>query len=228
MIYTDNNHRPTDATDFDVVAFGRHFSAALRAPLPEWVSIVDEDDCTVQLLDGFMHPAEADRTFGQIAISTEWRDDTITLYGKTHAVPRRHQWFADSSACVYTFSGITMQPQAWSPVLERVRHFVQLATGERFNAALVNLYVDGGHTVGWHSDDEVGVGSTIASVSLGATRDFVLRRVDNHADKRAVKLVDGSLLVMRGKTQEQWQHALPRRKNVTEPRINVTFRQMAM
>lgn len=104
---------------------------------------------------------------------------------------------------------------------------MQIFTGERFNAALVNLYVNGSHSVGWHADDEPGVGSVIASVSLGATRTFRLRRNADTSDQIAVELVDGSLLVMAGDTQREWKHSLPKRKNVREPRINVTFRQMS-
>jgi hypothetical protein len=31
---------------------------------------------------------------------------------------------------------------------------------------------------------------------------------------------------MKGETQAHWWHALPKSKRITEPRINLTFRQM--
>jgi alkylated DNA repair dioxygenase AlkB len=42
---------------------------------------------------------------------------------------------------------------------------------------LANLYRDGNDTMGWHSDDEPELGAQpiIASLSLGATRKFVLK-----------------------------------------------------
>ena len=91
---------------------------------------------------------------------------------------------------------------------------------------LLNLYRDGQDSILWHSDDEAELGHapTIASVSLGATRDFVMRRKDDHTVKETVALTHGSLVVMRGDSQSAWQHAVPKRARVTEPRINLTFR----
>ena len=94
------------------------------------------------------------------------------------------------------------------------------------NRVLLNLYRDGDDTVGWHSDDEpeLGPNPTIASVSLGAARRFDLRHKDT---KETVKtlLRCGSVLMMTGRTQSQWSHQVPRTRKVSEPRINLTFRQ---
>ena len=47
----------------------------------------------------------------------------------------------------------------------------------------------------------------------------------------AEELVDivleaGSLLIMKGKTQENWLHSLPKTTKVTFPRVNLTFRNI--
>ena len=120
-----------------------------------------------------------------------------------------------------------MQPLPWMPELEEVRDGVQRTTGRKFNSVLLNYYRDGNDTVGWHADDEPGLGLTpfIASLSLGAERDFVLRRNDDPKAKVTIALTHGSLLVMAGETQGNWQHAIPRRKRVSEPRVNLTFRE---
>lgn len=168
--------------------------------------------------------AEASALMSQLARDVKWRRDSVTLFGKTSPIPRQHQWFGPR---VYTWSGITMLPQAWPASLLQLKAAVESVTGDAFNSALVNLYRDGGDTVGWHADDELEIGPVIASVSLGAVRDFQFRRTDCTRVKRAVKLEHGSLLVMRGETQQHWQHCLPRRAGVAEPRINITFRQLA-
>jgi alkylated DNA repair dioxygenase AlkB len=94
-----------------------------------------------------------------------------------------------------------------------------------FNSVLLNKYRDGNDTVGWHSDDEreLGRNPIIASLSLGIARDFILRH-KYKPNELKIQLRHGSLLIMRGHTQEYWKHALPRRKRITEPRINLTFR----
>jgi alkylated DNA repair dioxygenase AlkB len=109
--------------------------------------------------------------------------------------------------------------------LSALRERVETATFARYNSVLVNLYRDGADSNGWHADDEPVLGSrpTIASLSLGAPRRFVLRHRD---DGQRVELVlePGSLLIMSDRTQECWKHCVPKERTVREPRINLTFR----
>lgn len=182
-------------------------------------------DARVYLVDPFLAPEEAGAFFDALLRGIRWRQDTIKLWGKVHDVPRLQQWFADEGM-VYTWSGIRMEPEPWSASLERLRARLQEALGLRFNTALANLYRDGNDTVGWHADDEPELGDApvIASISLGATRDFVLRHRTRTELVQSISLSHGSLLVMEGETQEHWKHCVPRRKRVHAPRINLTFR----
>lgn len=79
--------------------------------------------------------------------------------------------------------------------------------------------------MGWHSDDEpeLGPAPTIWSVSLGATRRFVLRHRAS-GQRVELDLGHGSLLVMAGACQRCWQHSLPKRSRPVRPRVNLTFR----
>jgi alkylated DNA repair dioxygenase AlkB len=80
--------------------------------------------------------------------------------------------------------------------------------------------------MGWHSDDEKELGKNpiIASLSLGAVRNFQLKHKTDSALKYALALEHGSLLIMKGSTQEFWKHQLPKTKKEISPRINLTFR----
>jgi alkylated DNA repair dioxygenase AlkB len=106
-----------------------------------------------------------------------------------------------------------------------VKRRVEERCGSEFNTVLLNLYRDGKDSVAWHSDDEPELGKepVIASVSLGAERDFMLRRKDQHDRQLKLLLPHGSLLVMQGGTQADWEHCLPKR-TLSGPRINLTFR----
>lgn len=66
----------------------------------------------------------------------------------------------------------------WHPLLVNLCKAVEHATGCSFNSLLCNLYRDGHDSIGWHSDDEASLGPkpTIASLSLGDTRVFSLRK----------------------------------------------------
>ena len=157
----------------------------------------------------------------------DWRQHHIELFGRRVAQPRLSAWHGDPGAS-YSYSGLRLEPATWTPCLSEVRDWLQAFTGHGFNSVLANLYRDGGDSMGWHSDDESELGPqpVIASLSLGAVRRFVLRRRDERREKRELKLEHGSLLIMAGDTQANWQHALPKARNVDQPRINLTVRRL--
>mmetsp|Transcript_34669 Transcript_34669/g.79877 ORF Transcript_34669/g.79877 Transcript_34669/m.79877 type:complete len:233 (-) Transcript_34669:22-720(-) len=151
----------------------------------------------------------------------------VKVFGKEYDEPRLTCYFGDQP---YTYSGRTIKPMPWSrsPVLQEIRKAVEEITGESFNSVLCNMYRNGNDTVGWHADNEpvYGPNPTIASVTLGAERDFDLKECKDGPGRFRVRLGHGSLLVMSGATQHRWQHSLPRRKSVEEERINLTFRNI--
>jgi len=156
-----------------------------------------------------------------------WKQDKIKMYGDVIPLPRLTSWYGDSGSN-YTYSGISSQPNEWTPELFELKQRIEAAIGSKFNSVLLNWYRDGDDHLSWHADDEVELGNepTIASVNFGATRDFILRRKDNHAEKLVVPLGQGSLLVMAGELQTFWEHSVPKRKKVKESRFNLTFRKI--
>lgn len=196
------------------------------APTQQWRDLALPDG-RFQMMTGFLDSNEAWRLFDLLYKEVPWRHDEIRMWGKTHRLPRLQQWFGEPGQ-TYTWSGIRMGPTPWLPSLLRIRAKVEEASGHRFNTVLANLYRDGQDTVGWHADDEADLGPdpVIASVSLGAERDFVLRHntLEEHRNVK-VLLTHGSLLVMSDGSQANWKHAVPRRKRITAPRINLTFRR---
>ncbi len=162
-----------------------------------------------------------------LAAELPLRSDTFAMFGRTVAVPRLISWHGDPG-CRYRYSGQTYEPAPWTPGLARVRALLCERTGIPWNAVLANYYRDGRDSVGWHSDDERELGPArddiaIASLSLGATRRFAMRHRES-GERRALSLRDGSLLVMRGTTQQHWRHALPKTAAPVGPRLNLTFR----
>lgn len=108
-----------------------------------------------------------------------------------------------------------------------IRDFVQTISNERFNSVLLNYYRNQNDRMGFHSDDEreLGPAPSIASVSLGATRTFVLKH-KNRTDLKPIRieLPTGSLLLMRGTTQKNWKHGIDKQAKPCGPRVNLTFR----
>lgn len=168
----------------------------------------------------------ADSLFRQLLENIDWSKDKVKLFGKIYITEREVAWYADDDLS-YTYSGEKKVPKAWSAELLNLKHTIEEATGETFNACLLNLYHSGNEGMGWHSDDEPELGNepVIASLSLGAKRKFAFKHKHDQL-KYSLELEHGSLLLMKGRTQHDWKHALPKSKKVGLPRINLTFRNI--
>jgi alkylated DNA repair dioxygenase AlkB len=102
-------------------------------------------------------------------------------------------------------------------------------SGHSFNSVLLNYYRTGSQSMGWHSDDEreLGTAPTIASISLGGPRRFLLRhRRRKDLSVHEIVLGHGSLLLMSGESQSAWRHSVPKTTRLVAPRVNLTFRQI--
>ena len=153
-----------------------------------------------------------------------WRQEEITVYGKAYRQPRLSAWHGDLS---YSYSGIRLEPEPWTSTLLDLRRRVEKLAGHEFNSVLLNYYRDQNDKMGMHSDDETELGRqpVIASLSLGESRTLLLRH-KTRKDLTTIKLPlpSGSLLVMRGDTQQYWRHGINAERAHCGPRINLTFR----
>jgi alkylated DNA repair dioxygenase AlkB len=143
------------------------------------------------------------------------------------AVPREEVWIGPYA---YKFSGRTLEARAWTPEVEAIRDRIHARYGGNYNSVLLNRYANERDSVSWHSDDEPEMDSEhpIASLSLGASRTFLIRAI---ANKKAIEphvLTSGSMLVMPPGFQQRYQHCLPKSKAPCGPRINLTFRRMKL
>lgn len=177
------------------------------------------------LIRGAVGSAAADAAFAALRTKVTWHQDHLKMFGKLIPVPRLEAWVADEGLD-YTYSGIHHDPDPWIDELVELRDLSSSHTGTRFNSVLCNLYRDGSDGVDWHADDEPEFGQmpVIASLSLGATRRFDLRRVDDHSIKVELELHHGDLVIMSGTTQTLWRHRVPKTKKPVGERINLTFR----
>ncbi len=188
---------------------------------------------------GWLVPAAAAELLARLQAEVPWKQEAISLYGRRHLLPRLTCWMADPG-CGYRYSGLANVIEPWSPAAAQLRDALEQLTGWRFNSLLLNRYRDGRDAMGWHADDEpeLDPAAPIASLSLGATRDFRLRPRPSPRRPAAggpppgypealpfnLPLHNGDLLVMEPPTQLWWQHAVPRRLRLQQERLNLTFR----
>ena len=188
---------------------------------------LDLPHADVALDAAWLAPAEAEALFAGLRDVIPWSVHRIRLFGRDVDSPRLSGWIGDPGTG-YTYSGTHFEPNPWPVALQGIRARLTGELHVDFNSVLANLYRDGRDSMGWHSDDEpeLGVQPVIASLSLGATRRFVLKHRSDPSMKLALELPRGSLLLMRGATQANYRHALPRTAKPVGPRINLTFRRI--
>jgi alkylated DNA repair dioxygenase AlkB len=195
-------------------------NASVRLPMP---------DADVIFLPAFFDAAESADFLRRLTDEIPWRQVSIRLYGKTLPVPRLTSWHGDPGV-TYTYSRLQLHPEPWTPALNEIRERLRALDGESFNGVLLNCYRDGADGMSWHSDDEpeLGPAPVIASVSFGAVRRFQFRHRVRRTEKTSLDLTPGSCLLMRGETQSHWHHQIPKTKRPCGPRINLTFRRIAV
>lgn len=178
------------------------------------------DGAWIDFWQPFYPKEEADRLFSEFRHGGQllWQQESGKVFGKSYLQPRLTAWVGEYD---YKYSGVVHPAAPWIPILLPVKDDLERAAEHQFNGCLFNLYRDGNDSVDWHADD--GFVGPIASLSLGAERDFQFRC---NADKSRMTIVlgNGDLLVMGGTSQETYKHKLPKRAKVAEERINLTFR----
>lgn len=176
---------------------------------------------------------EADELF-RLQTEIPWEQREVTIFGKKVPQPRLTYYMASQG---YAYSGLKLQPSpipAW--LLGLTRTVADLVGWSKMetegslrgdNSILLNRYRDGSDSIGWHADDEpeLGPDPIVASLSLGASRDFHIREVDVSNTGQKVSLGHGDLFIMPAGFQTTHQHAIPKRAKAGE-RISLTFRRV--
>jgi len=193
-------------------------------PADEPRELLGDPHSSAEYVPNFLSGSEAEALLAGLVARLTWSRPTISFYGRSSLIPREVSWIAEDGL-TYGYSGISTNPQQWPTILYPIRRQVEERSETKFNSFLVNRYRNGNDTVGWHSDNERELGTypVIASLSLGATRRFCFR---NRMTKKTVDidLQSGSLVIMSGRCQIDWEHRIPRDKSVLGERLNLTFR----
>lgn len=193
---------------------------------PNEVEEIPIQDGALRLYPYLFSSEESGTFFTQLKENVNWQQEEIKLYGRLIPLPRLTAWFGDAGK-TYMYSGITVEPEPWTPTLLEIKTKIEEVSNVTFNSVLLNYYRNERDSVSWHSDDEpeLGKNPTIGSVSFGDARTFQLKHKTNKSIKvQSIDLPDGSYLEMAGTTQHHWLHQIPKRTRKIGPRINLTFR----
>jgi alkylated DNA repair dioxygenase AlkB len=127
----------------------------------------------------------------------------------------------------YNYSQIDYPYQDFSPELKIIINKLELVLGLVPNNCLINYYLSGKSTMGYHSDqtDILVIDTGIAIISLGETRTLKFKNIENPNKFLSYELAPGSLIYMSQDIQSLWQHSIPK-SNTENGRISLTFRQI--
>ncbi len=189
--------------------------------------ILDLSDAEIIYYPKFFDKEQADIIYTELLQEIAWQQDNITVFGKTHPQPRLTALYGNEGK-PYSYSNITMQPNPWNTLLQKIKYFIEATTECQFTTVLLNQYRDGKDSNGWHADNEkeLGTNPIIASLSFGAERVFQLKHNSIANAKKSIVLEHGSLLLMKGSTQHFWKHQIPKTAKPIGNRINLTFRSI--
>lgn len=179
---------------------------------------------------GFLGTDEAASLFATLVRELAWERREIVLFGRRILQPRLIAWAGEVP---YRYSGQTLEERPFVPSLHGVLARVCASTGVAFNHVLVNRYRDERDSMGFHSDDEPELGDdpVVATLSLGASRRFVLvpkKRpgAEPSSPPWALELTSGSLLIMDGASQAHYRHGIPKASEPCGERVSLTFRRV--
>lgn len=190
--------------------------------------------CFVGFLRSPFPPEQCRELFDLVKSGTAWQQPD----GPQGPMPRKTAWMVSGDCCcTYRYGSVEVSPQPYPPWMAEVMkvampQFGMLKPNDWPNGCNINLYEDGGMSVGWHSDDEKLFQGKfqdvrILSLSLGAKRKFELRAnwpEDGEQTPTTLQLGDGDLCTMEGMVQKHYQHRVPKEGNIQGPRINLTWR----
>lgn len=166
----------------------------------------------------------ARRYYDTLLTEIDWQPDEAIIFGKKIITKRKVAWYGDRPFS-YTYSKVTKQALPWTNTLLELKQAAEQYSGEAYNSCLLNLYHTGSEGMAWHSDGEKDLkkDGAIGSLSFGAERKFAFKHKQS-GETVSLLLEQGSLLVMKGRTQTHWLHRLPPTTRVSNPRVNLTFR----
>ena len=188
--------------------------------------IINHQNLDIILDKFFLNQSDANNLYDRCLNDINWQSSAIIMFGKKIDVPRLECWYGDYG-CEYTYSGKSLKRFEFPNFLLDLRMLIEKKVNSNFNSVLANLYRDGQDSMGLHADDEkeLGYEPVIASISLGENRPIIFQNKKTK-EKVTFDQPHGSLLVMQGKTQDHWKHAINKSKKINKPRINLTFRNI--
>jgi len=175
--------------------------------------LIDDASGRIVHIANAIDPVTAARWFDELHANVAWHADRRLMYDREVDVPRllAHRSLNDPELPGCLRDALTL---------------TQRYEDAPFNSIGLNLYRDGNDSVAPHNDKvaQLVPDMPIVLLSLGATRQMVIR--GKHAPHRRIvlDLRAGDVLTMDWTCQFHYDHGIPKTRQTVGPRISVAFR----
>ncbi len=172
--------------------------------------LVDDASGRIAYYPDVLSAAQSRPLFELLIAQAPWKNEQMWMYDKMVDVPRKSAYYGTDCP----------------PLLLGAKQRIETLLDYAFSNVSLNYYRDGRDSVAWHSDriEELRPNPTIALLSLGSTRQMLLRTKERPRRTFAIDLDPGSLFVMSGASQEHWEHTIPKTSHPADARISIAFR----
>jgi alkylated DNA repair dioxygenase AlkB len=163
----------------------------------------------IEVVPGWMSGSRV--LFERLTTTVPWRQHDRKLFDQTFREPRM--------TAEYKSLRNVRDEALLKAVSALSQHY-----GIRYDSLWLNFYRQGEDSTGWHRDrfscrrPEC----IVPVLTLGATRRFLIKPRNGGASI-AFKPGSGDLIVMGGRSQEDWVHSVPKEPGITEGRISINF-----
>lgn len=185
-------------------------------------------NCQTEYLPQFLTESESHELYEHLISNYDVTDRTVKMADGSAFIQETgtYMFLDDGLQGFDRMPEVWGQRATWPALLKTARDRIEGHTGHQFQVCRCIYYENGDSSCDFHADYMAyGPTNVIASLSLGAEREFILRDKENPAEQFKILLENGSLFVMGEGCQENYEHALPKDESCHEARLNLTFRK---
>jgi alkylated DNA repair dioxygenase AlkB len=183
------------------------FKGALRLQL--------DDTSWIEHVPNWISGSES--LFKDLLRSAPWQQRTRWMYTQDVIEPRLTAQYATVS-------------RAPVSIMQEVTAALSRRYASRYESLWMNLYRDHHDSTAWHGDriGRVTPDCVVPVLSLGASRRFLIRPLEGGGKSLSFHPASGDLIVMGGRCQVDWRHAVPKQATPSGPRISINFKPSPM
>ncbi|WP_296554672.1 alpha-ketoglutarate-dependent dioxygenase AlkB [Pigmentiphaga sp.] len=172
-----------------------------------------DDHSWIEIVPGWMSGASL--LYEQMRSRVPWLEHDRRLFNKVFREPRMTATYPDLADVPE--QGLLQAVRALSS------HY-----GVTYDGLWMNLYRNGQDSTGWHRDHRSCRKSEciVPVLTLGTTRRFLIRPIKG-GSSMTFKPSSGDLVVMGGRSQQDWVHCVPKEPGIAGARISVNFMSTA-